>query len=232
MRDMTSGEPYGHLWRYALPLLLGNWLQLAYNAVDSIIAGRFIGQNALAAEGIAAPVMNLVILAISGMCIGSGVLMSEHFGARNYGKLKRTMSTMLLFGGTVCLAVAGLGFIFAPQILRFMEVPEEIFDITVIYMRITFLGAPFTFFYNAIAAGMKSVGDSKTPLKFLMFSALLNAGLDLVFLGLLGFGIVCSAVTTVIAEAVSAGLAAYYMATRERALSPFGSRQFSQCARF
>ena len=200
MRDMTSGEPYGHLWRYALPLLLGNWLQLAYNAVDSIIAGRFIGQNALAAEGIAAPVMNLVILAISGMCIGSGVLMSEHFGARNYGKLKRTMSTMLLFGGTVCLAVAGLGFIFAPQILRFMEVPEEIFGITVIYMRITFLGAPFTFFYNAIAAGMKSVGDSKTPLKFLMFSALLNA------------------------EAVSAGLAAYYMATRERALSPFGSR--------
>ena len=63
MRDMTKGEPYGHLWRYALPLLLGNWLQLAYNAVDSIIAGRFIGQNALAAEGIAAPVMNLVILA-------------------------------------------------------------------------------------------------------------------------------------------------------------------------
>ena len=75
MRDMTSGDPRGHLWRYALPLLLGNWLQLAYNAVDSIIAGRFIGQKALAAEGIAAPVMNLVILAISGLCIGAGVLM-------------------------------------------------------------------------------------------------------------------------------------------------------------
>ncbi len=98
MRDMTKSEPYGHLWRYALPLLLGNWLQLAYNAVDSIIAGRFIGQNALAAEGIAAPVMNLVILAISGTCIGAGVLMSEYFGAKNYGKLKKTMSTMLLCG--------------------------------------------------------------------------------------------------------------------------------------
>ena len=134
------------------------------------------------------------------------------------------MSTMLLFGAVVCLVVAGTGFIFTPQILRFMEVPQEIFDITVIYMRITFLGAPFTFFYNAIAAGMKSVGDSKTPLKFLMFSAILNAALDLVFLGMLGFGIVCSAVTTVVAEAVSAGLAAYYMATREPALSPFGSR--------
>ncbi len=224
MRDMTSGNPYGHLWRYALPLLLGNWLQLAYNAVDSIIAGRFIGQNALAAEGIAAPMMNLVILAISGMCIGSGVLMSEHFGARNYDKLRRTMSTMLLFGAAVCLVVAGAGFLFAPQILRLLEAPEEIFDITVIYLRITFLGAPFTFFYNAIAAGMKSVGDSKTPLRFLMFSAILNAALDLIFLGLLGFGIICSAVTTVVAEAVSAGLAAYYMATREKAISPFGNR--------
>ena len=189
MRDMTSGDPRGHLWRYALPLLLGNWLQLAYNAVDSIIAGRFIGQRALAAEGIAAPVMNLVILAISGLCIGAGVLMSEYFGAKNFAKLRQTMSTMLLFGAAACFLVAGTGFVFTPQILRFLEVPEEIFAITVVYLRITFLGAPFTFFYNAIAAGMKSVGDSKTPLKFLMFSALLNAALDLVFLGLLGFGI-------------------------------------------
>ena len=148
------------MWRYALPLLLGNWLQLAYNAVDSIIAGRFIGQNALAAEGIAGPVMNLVILAISGLCIGAGVLMSEYFGARKYGRLKQAMATMLLFGGAVCLAVAAIGFALAPLILRFLKVPQEIFEITVVYLRITFLGAPATFIYNAIAAGMKSVGDS------------------------------------------------------------------------
>ena len=80
MRDMTAGSPYSHLWRHALPLLLGNWLQLSYNAVDSIIAGRFIGKAALAAEGIAGPVMNLLILAISGLCIGAGVLMRESFG--------------------------------------------------------------------------------------------------------------------------------------------------------
>ena len=223
MRDMTTGEPHGHLWRYALPLLLGNWLQLAYNAVDSIIAGRFIGQNALAAEGIAGPVMNLVILAISGLCIGAGVLMSEYFGARKYGRLKQAMATMLLFGGAVCLAVAAIGFALAPLILRFLKVPQEIFEITVVYLRITFLGAPATFIYNAIAAGMKSVGDSRTPLKFLMFSALLNAGLDLVFLGLLGFGIVCSAVTTVVAEVSSAVLAGYYMAVKVPVLSPFAA---------
>lgn len=200
-----------HLWRYALPVLLGNWLQLSYNAIDSIIAGRFIGKDALAAEGIAGPVMNLLILAISGLCIGAGVLMSEHFGARDFQKLKQTLATTLVFGSVLSICVAGLGVLSAPWILRALEVPEEIFDITVIYLRITFLGAPFTFFYNALAAGLKSVGDSKTPLNFLAFSAVLNAVLDLVFLGILRFGILCSAATTLFAEAVSALLAAVYM---------------------
>ena len=90
---MTTGRPGPLLWRYALPLMLGNWLQLAYNAVDSIIAGRFIGQEALAAEGIAGPVMNLVILAISGLCIGAGVLMSESFGAKDQPRLRSVMAT-------------------------------------------------------------------------------------------------------------------------------------------
>ena len=91
MRDMTKGAPLGHLFFYAVPLLLGNWLQLAYTAVDSIIAGRFIGQDALAAEGVAGPVMNLVILAISGLCIGAGVLMSEAFGAGKTEALRETL---------------------------------------------------------------------------------------------------------------------------------------------
>ena len=172
---MTKGSAHSHLWRYALPLLLGNWLQLAYNAVDSIIAGRFIGKNALAAEGIASPVMNLVILAIIGLCIGAGVLMSEYFGGKEFTLLRQSMATMLLSGSAVSVAAAALCMIFTPDILKVMAVPEEIYDITVIYLRITFLGMPFTFIYNALAAGLKSVGDSKTPLKFLAFSAVLNA---------------------------------------------------------
>lgn len=220
MRDMTKGVPLGHLFCYAVPLLLGNWLQLAYNAVDSIIAGRFIGQNALAAEGVAGPVMNLVILAITGLCIGAGVLMSEAFGAGNTALLRRTLSTTLLFGAGLCAAVALVGGIATPWILRALAVPDSIFTITGIYLRITFVGAPFTFFYNALAAGLKSVGDSKTPLKFLAFSALLNAVLDLILIGGLGFGIVCSAVTTVVAEAVSALLALWYMVRRVPELCP------------
>lgn len=220
MRDMTTGSPLTHLWRYALPLLLGNWLQLSYNAIDSIIAGRFIGKDALAAEGIAGPVMNLVILAITGLCIGAGILMSESFGAKDFKKLKQTLATTLMFGFLLTIAVAGLGLMLAPRILRALEVPEEIFSITAAYLRITFLGAPFTFFYNALAAGLKSVGDSKTPLKFLAFSAILNAGLDLIFLGIFRFGIICSATTTVVAEAVSAALAAYYMVKKVPELCP------------
>ena len=220
MRDMTEGSAHSHLWRYALPLLLGNWMQLAYNAVDSIIAGRFIGKNALAAEGIASPIMNLVILAITGLCIGAGVLMSEYFGGKDFGKLRQSMATMLLSGAAVSVAVAAVCVLATPGLLKVMAVPEEIYGITVVYLRITFLGMPFTFFYNALAAGLKSVGDSKTPLKFLAFSSVLNAVLDLIFLGIFRFGIVCSATTTVVAEAVSAALACGYMLIKVKELWP------------
>ena len=154
MRDMTVGHPRQHLWKHALPLLLGNWMQLSYNAVDSIIAGRFIGKEALAAEGIAAPVMNLVILAISGVCIGAGVLMSEAFGAKDRDKFCRVLANTVLSGLLVCCGIAGLGLALTPQILPQLEVPQQIHQITVTYLRITFLGAPFTFCYNALAAGL------------------------------------------------------------------------------
>ncbi len=210
MIDMTVGAPRSHLWRHALPLLLGNWLQLSYNAVDTIIAGRFIGQDALAAEGIAGPVMNLVILAITGLCIGAGVLMSEAFGGKDFPRLQNILANTLMTGFGVCCLLALTGIVLANQILTFLAVPREIYAVTATYLRITFLGAPFTFCYNALTAGLKSVGDADTPLKFLAFSAVLNATLDLIFLGIFRFGIVCSAMTTVFAEAVCACLALGY----------------------
>ncbi len=209
--DMTQGSITRQLISYSVPLILGNLFQLTYNAVDSIIAGRFIGKEALAAEGMASPVMNLVILGISGICMGAGVLMSEFFWAKQLEKLKREMSTAVLFGLYFSLAVTGMGIIFTPALLRLLHVPEELMKMTAVYLRIIFIGAPFTYFYNALSSALKSVGDSKTPLKFLMFSSVLNGVLDLIFIGGLGFGIVCSAVTTVAAEAVSAGLSVWYV---------------------
>lgn len=209
--DMTEGSISRQLIRYSVPLILGNLFQLTYNAVDSIIAGRFIGKEALAAVGMANPIMNIVILGISGICIGAGVLMSSFFGAKKYDSLRKEMSTAVLFGCFFSLAVVVLGIAFTRPLLRTLHVPDGLLEMTTIYLRIIFLGAPFTYFYNALAAALKSVGDSKTPLKFLMFSAILNGVLDLIFIGGLGFGIVCSAITTVIAEGVSAILSILYI---------------------
>lgn len=217
---MTEGRIMPHLIKYAVPILLGNWLQLLYNAVDSVIAGRFIGRDALAAEGIASPVMNLIILFISGLCIGSGVLMSQAYGRRDYRKLKEAQSTLLLFGLISSTILSLLAYILSPFILKALKCPDEILDITNKYLRVIFLGTPFTFLYNALAAGLKSVGDSSTPLKFLAFSSILNALLDLVFLGVFHYGIVCSALTTVIAEFLSALLALIYILKKEKELAP------------
>ena len=211
MRDMTKGPAIGHLCTYAIPLILSNWFQMGYNAIDSIIVGRFIGKDALAAVGIASPLMNLVILSISGLCVGAGVLMSELYGAKKRKELRIQFSTTILSGAILSIIIALLGILFVIPILKVLSVPTEILSTTAAYVTITFLGAPFTFFYNALSAALKSVGDSKTPLKFLMFASILNGILDIIFIGFLGFGIVCSATTTVIAEAVSALLAALYL---------------------
>ncbi len=218
--DMTKGSPAKHLRRYVWPLMLGQWLQLSYNAADAVIAGRFIGREALAAEGIAAPVMNLVIFIVGGLCTGAGVLMSELFGAKDMPRLRKALANTLLAGMAVCLLIALAGMLCTPMILTGLTVPQEIFSVTADYLRITFLGAPFTCLYSALAAGFKSVGDAKTPLKFLAFSSVLNVVLDLIFLGVLGFGVVCSAATTVFAEAVSALLAVGWLARKTPDLCP------------
>lgn len=208
---MTEGNIPKHLLAYSVPLVLGNLFQLTYNAIDSIIVGRFISTEALAAVGTASPVMNIIILGISGICIGASVLMSEFFGARDYGRLKREMATTAVFGFYFSLIIVLLGMLLTPLLLRALQVPEDILDMTALYLRIIFLGAPFTYFYNALSSALKSVGDAKTPLKFLAFSSILNALMDIVLIGYFRFGIVCSAATTVIAEAASALLCAFYI---------------------
>lgn len=217
--DMTKGSIIRELIGYTVPLVLGSLFQLAYNAVDSIIAGRFIGTEALAATGMAGPVMNILILGISGLAIGAGVIMSSYFGASDYGMLRKELATLLGAGTVFSVLAAALGIVFAAPLLQLLNVPEEVLGMTALYLRIIFIGLPFTCFYNALSQAMKSVGDSKTPLKFLAVSSILNCLLDLVFIGYFGFGITCSAVTTVIAQAVSALLCYVYIRVRVDVLS-------------
>lgn len=211
VRNMTEGNIPKHLISYSVPLVLGNLFQLTYNAVDAIIVGRFIGKEALAAVGTAAPVMDIIVLGISGICIGASVLMSNFFGAGKEDMVKKEMATTAMAGLCFSLILIALGMLITTPLLKLLSVPAEILSITATYLRIIFLGAPFTFFYNAIASALKSVGDSKTPLKFLAFCSILNGLLDMILIGFLGFGIVCSALTTVLAEALSALLCILYV---------------------
>lgn len=211
MKDLTKGNIPSELIRFSIPLILGNLFQLTYNAVDSIIVGKFAGEEALAAVGTANPVMNIVILGITGVCIGASVLMSEFFGAGHYEKLKKEVSTTLLFGCYFSVAVVLLGLILSGPIMMLLHVPEEILNDSVLYLRIIFIGMPFTYLYNAVASALRSVGDSKTPVRFLALASVFNGGLDLVFVAGLGMGVVGAALATVIAEAVSSALCIVYV---------------------
>lgn len=139
MKDMTTGTIPSQLIRFSIPLVLGNLFQLTYNAVDSIIVGRWAGENALAAVGTANPVMSIVILGITGICIGASVLMSEFFGAGRGEQLKRQVSTTLIFGCFFSAGVVLLGLACSGAVMKALRVPEEIFGEAVLYLRIVFL---------------------------------------------------------------------------------------------
>lgn len=204
--DMTNGPIAKLLIRFSIPMILGNLIQLSYNALDSIIVGRFVGKNALAAVGTSNPIMTIIVLSISGICIGASVLMSEFFGAGDYQKLRRQVSTVLLFGALFSIIVLFFGLLFTPQLLSLLKVPGDILDDASLYLRIVLVGFPFTYLYNALAAALRSMGNSKTPLYFLVFASGLNAVLDVVFVALWGWGITGAALSTIIAEILSATL--------------------------
>ena len=199
MKKMTQGSIVRHLLAYALPLILGNFFQLTYNAVDSIIIGKFAGEGALAAVSASNPVMTIVILGVSGISIGASVLMSRFYGAGDETSLRREVATTILFGGALSLAVFALGMPLAVPILRLMSVPQEILPMAGTYLRIIFVGFLFTFQYNILAAALRSVGDSRTPVIFLALASVLNGTLDAVFIAVLHWGVAGAGLATVIA---------------------------------
>lgn len=210
-KDLTKGPIFHHLISFTLPLVLGNLFQLTYNAVDSIIVGRFASDNALAAVGTSDPVMNLLILGITGLCIGASVLMSNYFGANEHETLKQEMGTTLLLGGILSLIVLLFGLLLSRPILTIMQVKKEIMEIALIYLRVIFLGMPFTCLYNIYAAALRSVGDAQTPIRFLAFSSILNICLDILFVAVFHMSTFGAGLATDLAEAVSAILCIVYV---------------------
>ena len=211
MRNMTSGSIYRHLLAYAIPLIFGNFLQLTYNAVDSILVSKGAGVAALSAVSVSNPVSVLLVQSISGLGIGASVYMSKFYGAGEGEKLKRSLSTTILFGTIAGGITTLLGILLAASILEAMHTPLDIMHDSAVYLRLLFLGNFFTFQYNIMSSALRAVGDSKTPVTFVGISSVLNAFLDWVFIFLFHWGVFGAALATVIAEALSAVLCYIYV---------------------
>ena len=209
--DMTKGAITPLLIRFTIPLVLGNLFQLTYNAADSIIVGKFVGEEALAAVGTSNPLMTLAILFINGMCLGAGILVSTAFGAGDTQLMEHQVSTTAIAGTVFSLAFSALCVILATPLLQLMQVPADILPIAVSYLRIVFAGLIFTFFYNFLAATMRALGDSKSALYFLMISSVLNIGGDLFFVQVLNWGSNGCALSTVLSEGMCCLLCALYV---------------------
>ena len=210
-KDMTTGAITPLLVKFTIPLVLGNLFQLTYNAADSIIVGKFVGEDALAAVGTSNPLMTLAILFINGLCLGAGILVSTAYGAGDTQRVERQVSTTAIAGSVFSLVFSLTCVILANPLLRLLQVPEEILPIAVNYLRIVFGGLLFTFFYNFLAATMRALGDSKSALYFLMISSVLNIGGDLFFVEVLGWGSEGCALSTVLSEALCCVLCVVYI---------------------
>jgi len=203
MRDLTTGSETKSIILFALPMLFGNLFQQFYNMVDSWVVGRFIGTGALAAVGTCFPVVFLMLSLIMGVTMGSSVLVSQYFGAKDYGKVRKAVDAGYIFIFWASLAISVAGVASAGAIMRLLGVPEAIRPQATAYLRIIFAGSLANFGYNAVSAILRGLGDSKTPLYLLIIATLVNVVLDLVFVAVFHWGVEGAAWATVISQAVS-----------------------------
>lgn len=202
--DMTVGNPIGHILKFALPLLVGNVFQQLYNMVDSLVVGNFVGANALAAVGNCSAVNSLFFALANGLAIGIGILAAQYFGAHDEEKIKAVIANAVYALGTVAIVMSVFGILLTPQVMWLLGTPDTILSDSVLYMRVTCAGMLGIAFYNGAAAILRALGDSRTPLYFLILSSIVNVVLDLVFVLQLGMGVFGVGLATIIAEFVSA----------------------------
>lgn len=223
---MTTGRLLPILIKFTIPLILGNLLQLTYNAIDSIIVGRFVGSGALAAVGTSNPLMTLVILFLQGISLGAGILTGTMYGARDYERLKRQVSTGLVAGLVFSLALSAVSILTSRQLLVLMQVDPAILDEAVRYLRVIALGLVFNFIYNYLAGTLRAMGDSRSPLYFLALSASLNVAGDLFFVVVCPLGITGAAIATVVSEGLS-GILCWIYIVRKIPILNLGRRWFT-----
>jgi len=203
MRNLTEGNETKEIILFALPMLIGNVFQQLYNMVDSIVVGQFVGKQALAAVGSSFAVLFLMIALIMGVTMGFTILIAQYFGAQDKAKVRAVVDTayIVLFWTALVLSVVGV--LAVPLILKLLRVPADVAPEAGTYLRILFAGSLATFGYNGVAAILRGIGDSKTPLYLLIAATFLNIALDLLFVVAFGWGVAGVAWATVISQAFS-----------------------------
>ncbi len=211
MNDLTTGKEGKLIFHFALPMLAGNVFQQMYNVVDSIVVGRAIGKEALAAVGANFPFIFALISFVVGIAIGSTVIISQYFGAKKMEQVKRTIDTLYIFMFFAAIAITILGILFAKDIFRLIDLPADVLPEAVQYFKVYALGFIFFFGFQGTSAIMRGLGDSKTPFYFLGGSTMLNIALDLVFVLIFHWGIKGVAAATVISQAAAFFAIIFYM---------------------
>ena len=215
-KDLTVGKPSSVLWRFCLPLFGSIIFQQLYNLADSFVAGRFVGENALAAVGNSYEITLIFIAFAFGCNIGCSVIVSQLFGAKRMADLKTAVYTTLIASGVVCLVLMGVGTLFCTNLLRMINTPEDILPDSKLYLDIYILGLPFVFYYNVATGIFSALGDSKTPFYFLAASSLSNIAVDILFVTAFQMGVAGVAWATFLCQGVSCILAVVVVFRRFR----------------
>jgi len=211
LQDFTEGKISKQILMFSLPMLIGNVFQQLYSLVDAMVVGNFVSGDALAAVGVSMSILMFVISALIGLTSGSAVLISQFFGAKQFERLKRTVSVSIIFLTGLAVVVPIISIAAAPALLRLLKAGDEIFDDAVVYMRLLMGGMIFPVFYNMYTAYLRALGNSRTPLYFLIFSTILNTGLDVLFVAVFDMGVKGAAIATILSQMAAALLCVLYV---------------------
>ena len=214
MNDLTVGKPEAVLWKFCMPLFGSIVFQQLYNIADSFVAGRFIGENALAAVGNSYEITLIFIAFAFGCNMGCSVIVSQFFGARRYENMKTAVYTAMITSAMICIVIIVCGLLFCDSLLGMINTPEELLGDSKIYLDIYILGLPFVFFYNIATGIFSALGDSKTPFYFLTASSISNIAVDILFVTVFHMGVAGVAWATFLCQGVSCVLAVFVVFRR------------------
>lgn len=204
--DMTQGEPWKKIVIFTIPMLIGNIAQQLYNTVDSIVVGKFVGDNALAAVGSASPILNLLLVLFIGISVGSSVMVSQYFGAKEREELSKTIGCCITLTAIASIIIMVIGSLIVRPLLEMLNTPKSIIDWCTSYLTILFVGIAGVAYYNIFCGVLRGLGDSVSALIYLLIATVINIVLDVWFVAGLGMGVAGVALATAIAQFVSAAL--------------------------